>query len=59
MIMLISSDFDSGGGILKWKDASETFNVTQLLSEVIQRKLKNFGFKFIEFWMKLKIFQKN
>ena len=24
----ISSDFDGGGGILKWKDASETFNVT-------------------------------
>ncbi len=24
----ISSDFDGGGGILGWKDASETFNVT-------------------------------
>ena len=24
----ISSDFDGGGGILKWKDASQTFNVT-------------------------------
>jgi membrane dipeptidase len=24
----ISSDFDGGGGVLGWKDASETFNVT-------------------------------
>jgi membrane dipeptidase len=24
----ISSDFDGGGGIAGWKDASETFNVT-------------------------------
>ena len=24
----ISSDFDGGGGVLNWKDASETFNVT-------------------------------
>jgi microsomal dipeptidase-like Zn-dependent dipeptidase len=24
----ISSDFDGGGGIEGWKDASETFNVT-------------------------------
>lgn len=24
----ISSDFDGGGGILGWNDASETFNVT-------------------------------
>jgi membrane dipeptidase len=24
----ISSDFDGGGGILGWRDASETFNVT-------------------------------
>ena len=24
----ISSDFDGGGGVMGWKDASETFNVT-------------------------------
>ena len=24
----ISSDFDGGGGILGWNDASETFNIT-------------------------------
>jgi membrane dipeptidase len=24
----ISSDFDGGGGIIGWNDASETFNVT-------------------------------
>jgi membrane dipeptidase len=24
----ISSDFDGGGGIVDWNDASETFNVT-------------------------------
>ena len=27
----ISSDFDGGGGVLNWKDASETFNVTHEL----------------------------
>jgi membrane dipeptidase len=27
----ISSDFDGGGGILGWSDASETFNVTMEL----------------------------
>ena len=29
--MGISSDFDGGGGIEGWADASETFNVTQEL----------------------------
>ena len=29
----ISSDFDGGGGVLGWKDASETFNVTLELVE--------------------------
>ena len=29
----ISSDFDGGGGILGWKDASETMNVTSALRE--------------------------
>ena len=27
----ISSDFDGGGGIVGWNDASETFNVTREL----------------------------
>ena len=27
----ISSDFDGGGGIVGWKDASETMNVTKEL----------------------------
>ena len=31
----ISSDFDGGGGIEGWNDASETFNVTKEL--VLQR----------------------
>ena len=40
----ISSDFDGGGGILGWKDASETFNITLELvrrgySEIEIRKL--------------------
>ena len=29
----ISSDFDGGGGILGWEDASETMNVTNALRE--------------------------
>ena len=29
----ISSDFDGGGGILGWEDASETMNVTTALRE--------------------------
>ena len=29
----ISSDFDGGGGIVGWKDASETMNVTAALKE--------------------------
>ena len=29
----ISSDFDGGGGIIGWKDASETMNVTSALRE--------------------------
>ena len=29
----ISSDFDGGGGIVGWKDASETMNVTAALRE--------------------------
>ena len=29
----ISSDFDGGGGIVGWKDASETMNVTSALKE--------------------------
>jgi microsomal dipeptidase-like Zn-dependent dipeptidase len=29
----ISSDFDGGGGIVGWKDASETMNVTKELRE--------------------------
>ena len=29
----ISSDFDGGGGILGWEDASETTNVTNALRE--------------------------
>ena len=29
----ISSDFDGGGGIVGWKDASETMNVTTALRE--------------------------
>ena len=29
----ISSDFDGGGGIVGWKDASETMNVTSALIE--------------------------
>ena len=29
--MGISSDFDGGGGIVGWNDASETFNVTREL----------------------------
>ncbi len=29
----ISSDFDGGGGIQGWSDASETFNVTKELLE--------------------------
>ena len=29
----ISSDFDGGGGIVGWKDASETMNVTTALKE--------------------------
>ena len=29
----ISSDFDGGGGIVGWEDASETMNVTDALRE--------------------------
>ena len=29
----ISSDFDGGGGIVGWEDASETMNVTNALRE--------------------------
>jgi len=29
----ISSDFDGGGGVIGWNDASETFNVTLELSK--------------------------
>ena len=29
----ISSDFDGGGGVEGWKDASETMNVTKTLRE--------------------------
>ena len=29
----ISSDFDGGGGIVGWEDASETMNVTAALKE--------------------------
>ena len=29
----ISSDFDGGGGIVGWNDASETMNVTSALKE--------------------------
>ena len=29
----ISSDFDGGGGIVGWNDASETMNVTSALRE--------------------------
>jgi microsomal dipeptidase-like Zn-dependent dipeptidase len=29
----ISSDFDGGGGIVGWQDASETMNVTTALRE--------------------------
>ena len=29
----ISSDFDGGGGIIGWEDASETMNVTSALRE--------------------------
>ena len=29
----ISSDFDGGGGIIGWNDASETMNVTDALRE--------------------------
>jgi membrane dipeptidase len=29
----ISSDFDGGGGIVGWKDASETMNVTKCSSK--------------------------
>ena len=31
--VVISSDFDGGGGIVGWKDASETMNVTAALKE--------------------------
>jgi len=41
----ISSDFDGGGGIVGWKDASETMNVTADFEKevTVTLKLKNFG----------------
>ena len=32
----ISSDFDGGGGIIGWEDASETMNGTSALRERLQ-----------------------
>ena len=37
----ISSDFDGGGGIVGWEDASETMNVTKALKERGYTDLRN------------------
>lgn len=51
----ISSDFDGGGGIQGWSDASETFNVTLELVErgYTKKKLPNYrAVIFYGFWMR-------